>query len=106
MASEQQLLRHLERASSDIGMIARRFATGRASREDLRQEMLCHMLTLPEGQARRFYLKSLRRCAYNYWARKIVDAPSSNTGKVLLDRQTVAVGGLAELDFIHQRQAA
>jgi len=96
----------LVRMAADISRIAAWLATDETTREDLRQEMLCYLLTLPDHRPRRFYLRALGARAHNYWARSVLDAPMKKTGKVLLDRQTVYVGGLHELDALHQQQAA
>ena len=91
---------------SDLAVIACGFAADEVTRQDLRQEMLCHLLTLPPGKSRSFYAKSLTRRAYTYWARAIVDAPLGRCSRPILERKTVAVGGLAELDAIHRRLRA
>ena len=95
-----------EAVKRDIDVIACRFAKDETTRQDLRQEMRCHLLTLPPGKGRTFYFRSLSRQAYTYWAHKVLDAPSGPCGRPILERQTVAVGGLAELERIHRRQRA
>jgi len=96
----------LERMARDVTSIAARLAGDNATREDLAQEMFCLLITLPPGRPRRFYLRALNRRAFNYWARRVVDAPMKNTGEVLLGRRMICVGGLRELERIHQRQRA
>ena len=91
---------------SDIGRIAARVARDRNTRADLRQEMTCHLLTLPAGRSRSFYVRALGMHAFNYWGRSIVDAPLGPGGRPILARQTVAVGGLHELDHLCRRHAA
>ena len=98
-----KLARKLER---DIGRIAARVARNADVRAELRQEMRCCLLTLPPGKSRSFYLRALGRHAANYWGRTIIDAPLSRWGRPILDRRTICVGGLRELDQIHRRQAA
>jgi|GEM_PF-4361726 len=90
----------------EIDVIAARLSKDEDARRDLRQEMLCHLLALPAGQAKKFYARSLRRHAALYCARVLLDAPMGSNGWPLLGRQTVPVGGLAELDRIHRRHAA
>jgi hypothetical protein len=90
----------------DIDVIACRFAKDETTRQDLRQEMLCHLLALPTGKVRAFYMRSLARRAHTYWERTIVDAPLGPDGRAILERRTICVGGLRELDQIHRRQAA
>ncbi len=90
----------------DLAVIAAGLATDEITREDLRQEMLCCLLTLRPGKSRAFYTKVLARRAFTYWANAILDAPLGPCSRPLLDRQTVAVGGLAELDRIHRRHRA
>ena len=92
--------------NDDINMIANALAHDDASRQDLRQEMKCRLLTLPQGRARRFYLHSLRNAALRHWGRKMIDAPLDRAGRPILERRTRAVGGLVELDCIHRRQSA
>ena len=90
----------------DIAMIAGELVRDTPGQADLRQEMWCQLLSLPEGRPRRFYLRTLRRVALRYWGRQILDAPLGRCGRPILERQTVPVGGLAELDRIHRQQAA
>ena len=90
----------------DIDVIACQFARDETTRQDLRQEMRCHLLTLPAGKNRAFYAKSLRRRAYTYWTRRVIDAPLGPGGRPIYERQTVAIGGLRELDHVYGRQAA
>ena len=90
----------------DIDVIACQFARDETTRQDLRQEMRCRLLTLPPGKNRSFYATSLRRCAYTYWARRVVDAPAGPCGRPILERQTVAIGGLRELDHVFRKRAA
>ena len=61
---------------------------------------------LPRGQARKFYARAARRHAALYRARTMIDAPMGDDGWALLDRRTVYVGGLRELDALHRQQAA
>lgn len=102
-AHDDTLARKLER---DIGRIATRVARNASVRADLRQEMRCYLLTLPPRKSRSFYLRALGIHAFNYWGRVIIDAPLDPTGRPILERQTIAIGGLAELERIHQRQRA
>ena len=90
----------------EIQVIAAQLVSDEHSRADLRQEMWCHLLDLPRGQARKFYARAARRHAALYRARTMIDAPMGDDGWPILHRQTVTVGGLPELDRIHQRQAA
>jgi len=90
----------------DIDVIACRFAKDEVTRQDFRQEMRCHLLTLPPGKGRTFYFRSLARQAYTYWAHKVLDAPSGPCGRPIVERQTVAIGGLRELDHVLRRRAA
>lgn len=90
----------------EIDVIAARLSKYEDARLDLRQEMVCHLLALPVGQAKRFYARSLQRHATLYYARVLLDAPMGKNGWPILERKTVPVGGLAELDRIHRRQAA
>jgi len=87
-------------------MIAGELVRDTPGQADLRQEMWCQLLSLPEGRPRRFYLRTLRRLALRYWGRQILDAPLDGHGAPILERQTAPVGGLAELDRIHRRHAA
>jgi hypothetical protein len=96
----------LKRFDRDIRMIACRFARDRATRNDLQQEMRLCLMALPEGKPRAFYRISLARCAHDYWARRVLDAPLDRQGRPILERRTVTAGGLAELDRLHQRRAA
>ncbi len=90
----------------DIDVIACQFAKDETTRQDLRQEMRCRLLTLPGGKNRAFYATSLRRCAYTYWARRILDAPLGPGARPILERQTIAIGGLRELDHVVRKRAA
>ena len=89
----------------DLAVIACQFAGDEVTRRDLRQEMLCHLLTLPPGKSLSFYLKSLTRRAYTYWGHRVLDAPLDGCGRPILGRQTVAMGGLAELARLERRAA-
>ena len=97
---------HVTRLRSDVRRIARSVVRDPAGRDDLTQQMLLHLLSLPADRPRRFYLRALRRLAVRHWGRCLVDAPLDHSGQPILERQTVAVGGLRELDSIHRRQAA
>jgi hypothetical protein len=90
----------------DVERIAAAVANDEPTRAELRQEMYFRLLTLPVGRPRRFYLRVLGARAFDYWARNIIDAPLGPTGWPDLDRRTVTVGGLTELDLIYRRQAA
>jgi len=73
--------------------------------DDLKQEMAARLLTLPSGQTRAWYLSRLGDHARKYLGRCIIDAPLDRSGRAILDRQTVTVGGLAELDRLWRRAA-
>ncbi len=75
-------------------------------RRDLEQEMACHLLTLGGGRTRSWYLSRLASRARDYRDRRAIDAPLGDNGRAMLDRQTVAIGGLAELDRMQRRPAA
>ena len=90
----------------DIDVIACRLARDESTRDDLRQEMRVCLLSLPAGKPQQFYRAALKRCAFAYWAHAVVDAPSDRCGRPILSRRTRCVGGLAELDRIHQHRAA
>lgn len=97
------LTQKLER---DIGRIAARVARDASVRADLRQEMRCRLLTLPPGKNRSFYLRALCCHAFTYWERTIIDAPLDPCGRPILERQTIAIGGLRELDHVFRKRAA
>ena len=97
------LTQKLER---DIGRIAARVTRNASARADLRQEIRCHLLTLPPDKSRSFYLRALGFHAAKYWGRTIIDAPLSRWGRPILNRRTIAIGGLRELDHAYGRKAA
>jgi len=92
--------------SNDINRIARQLASDPHSRDDLKQEMRCALLTLPAGKSRSYYLRALANRAFNYWARCLLDAPRDHANRPMLDRRTRCVGGLSELDAISRGHAA
>jgi len=89
-----------------INVIAAELAHDECTRMDLRQEMLIHFMKLPAGKSTRYYERALRNRALTYWARRVLDAPISDAGWPILERQTVCVGGLTELDRLHQSRHA
>ena len=95
----------LESLAKDIDVLAFKISRDRSTKEDLKQEMACCLLALPPGQTRAWYLSRLGDHAKKYFGRSILDAPLGKCGRPILERQTVPVGGLAELDRIHRRQA-
>lgn len=96
----------LARLRRDIEVVAVHIARDSATKEELAQEMACRLLSLPPGQTRAWYLSRVGDHARKYWARTIIDAPISHKGYPILERRTVCVGGLRELDRIHRRQRA
>jgi len=95
-----------EQLRPDIRILAVHVAKNRATAADLEQEMACHLLTLPPGQTRAWYLSRIGDHAKKYWGRRMVDAPLGPDGRPILKRQTIAVGGLHELDHLLRRHAA
>ncbi len=87
-----------ERLNRDIDFLAFNITRAASTRDDLKQEMACLLLTLPPGQTRAWYLSRLGDHARKYWGRRIVDAPLGRNGRPIMERRTTPVGGLAELD--------
>ncbi|MFO7898089.1 MAG: hypothetical protein R6V58_03400 [Planctomycetota bacterium] len=85
---------------TSIHRLARSITRDEHTRQDLEQEMACHLLTLGGGQTRAWYRSRLCSRARDYRDRRVIDAPLGNDGRPALDRQTVCVGGLAELDHL------
>ena len=81
----------------DIASISRRLSADPAEQDDLRQEMALCLLALPPNKNRSFYRKAIGMHVFNYWSRSIIDAPLGKNGRPILERRTVAVGGLNEL---------
>lgn len=106
MSRGERIRRFDATLAARIRVIASALADDAMTREDLLQEMFCELCAMPDGQTRSWYERRLADCARTYWARKIVDAPLGPTGWPDLDRRTVAVGGLAELERIHCAQRA
>ncbi|MFH1730713.1 MAG: hypothetical protein ABIF82_03550 [Planctomycetota bacterium] len=92
------------RLMRDMDILAFRLARDPSAKDDLKQEMACHLLTLPPGQTRAWYLSRVGDHAKKHVGRCLIDAPLGPRGRPILERQTVAVGGLRELDHIHRRQ--
>ncbi len=90
----------LAELAQGVDVLAFRIAPDRVTKEDLKQEMACFLLTLPPGQTRAWYLSRVGDHARKYLGRRIIDAPLGPQGQPILERRTVAVGGLAELDRI------
>ncbi len=97
------LIRQLDR---DIDILAFLVARDHADKLDLKQEMACLLLCLPPGQTRAWYLSRVGDHAKKYLGRHIIDAPLDKSGRPLLDRRTVSVGGLRELGRLCRREAA
>ena len=95
----------IERFRKNIRTLARRMTKDRATAADLEQEMICCLIALPPGQAPAWYLSRVGDHAKKYWGRRIVDAPLDRSGRPILARQTIAVGGLAELNHLYNRAA-
>jgi DNA-directed RNA polymerase specialized sigma24 family protein len=96
----------LERLATDLDIVARHLTRDETTRADLVQEMACHLLTLPPGQTRAWYLSRAGDYAKKFLQRRVIDAPLDRRGRPDLTRRTVCVGGLHELDRLHQRRRA
>lgn len=96
----------VDRLKKDIEIVAVHIANDPDAKTELQQEMTCRLLSLPPGQTRAWYLSRIGDHARKYYFRRMMDVPLNHRGRPMLERRTVAVGGLAELDRIHRRQAA
>jgi len=90
----------------DLDILAFRLARDPSTKDDLKQEMACYLLTLRPGQTRAWYLSQVGDHAKKYVGRSMIDAPLGPDGRPILTRKVICVGGLRELDQIHRRQAA
>ena len=96
----------LNRLGPAIRVLALHLTKDESTTADLEQEMACHLLALPPGHTRAWYLSRVGDHARKYLGRCIVDAPLGPSGWPILARRTVAVGGLHELDHLCRQHAA
>ena len=89
----------------DIEIVAVHIANDADSKFELQQEMACELLSLPPGQTRAWYLSRVGDHARKYYFRKMQDIPLNHRGRPVLDRRTVCVGGLTELDRLSRHAA-